>query len=270
LASGHATYLYCLLRRARAPDLSRAPTGLPGLGRPRALDAGKGLWLIAADAPLALFGEAVLERGLRDLQWVSARALPHEAMVEHAARGGPVLPMRLFTLFRGDERALAHVRGERRRIDRVLERVAGREEWGARVLLDERRALVAARARAAKEAGKAARAAGGNRASAGLSFLTRKKAEQELAARLLATARAAADALFDELSARSDDARRRPPPPGEVGKRALLDGAFLVKASKGRAWNVAAARRAKSLAALGLVLEVTGPWPPYNFLAVGA
>jgi len=52
LASGHATYLYCLLRRSRAPDLSRAPAELPGLGRPRALDAGKGLWLIAADAPL--------------------------------------------------------------------------------------------------------------------------------------------------------------------------------------------------------------------------
>ena len=35
-----ATYVYCLVQRARAPVLTRAPRGLPGTGRLRALDTG--------------------------------------------------------------------------------------------------------------------------------------------------------------------------------------------------------------------------------------
>src|SRR5439155_1170200 len=65
-----ATYVYCLVQRARAPVLTRAPRGLPGTGRLRALDTGEGLWLVVAQAPLARdrrdqFGHAVsrLEEG---------------------------------------------------------------------------------------------------------------------------------------------------------------------------------------------------------------
>jgi len=48
-----ATYLYCLVRAPEKPSLAGAPPGLPGLSPPRALAAGDGLWLIAADAPLS-------------------------------------------------------------------------------------------------------------------------------------------------------------------------------------------------------------------------
>ena len=38
-----ATYLYCLVRSAKEPSLRTAPPGLPGAGRPRAIDAGPGI-----------------------------------------------------------------------------------------------------------------------------------------------------------------------------------------------------------------------------------
>ena len=138
-----ATYLYCLVRQDRAPVLARAPRGLPATGRARALDAGDGLWLVVADAPLSRYGSAPLETHLRDLEWVAACATAHEAVVEFAARGATTVPLKLFTLFNGDERAVAHIRRLRPTIDRVLDRVAGRQEWGVRVRLDE----VAARRR---------------------------------------------------------------------------------------------------------------------------
>jgi hypothetical protein len=270
MTSRTATYLYCLVQSARAPSLRRAPAGLPGAQKPRLLDVGSGLWCVVADAPLERYGEEPIARGLKDLKWVSACALAHEAVVEHAALLGTVLPMKLFTLFHDDARALEHVRRQRRQIERVLGRVKGREEWGVRVLLDEVRALASARAQAARGAAKMARAAGAKKASAGVAFLARKKAEHDLAASLLDDARSAADALFEALSKRADDAHRRPPPPGEIGKRALLDAAFLVGAKKGRGFRAAAEKQRDALAGAGLVVEVTGPWPPYNFLAVGA
>ena len=45
-----ATYLYCLVRSSRAPSLRGSPAGLPGAAPPRTIDAGNGLWLVAADA----------------------------------------------------------------------------------------------------------------------------------------------------------------------------------------------------------------------------
>jgi hypothetical protein len=252
-----ATYLYCLVAADKRPGLGAMPQGLPGTGAPRALEAGGGVWLIAADAPLQRYGEKAIEEGLKDLTWVSGCAVPHEAVVEHFARSGTVIPMKLFTLFNSDERALEHVRKDRRRIDRLVERLDGREEWGVRCILDEVSALRRARSEAAKEA----------RGSPGAAFLLRKKKEADAARELLERARERAAGLFELLSRKADDARRRAPPPGEVGKRVLLDGAFLVRRGKVAAFKIALEREVKKLEPLGYQVTLTGPWPPYNFVA---
>jgi hypothetical protein len=251
-----ATYLYCLVQSAREPSLRGAPAGLPGAGRPRAIDAGDGLWLVAADAPLDRYGEKSIERGLKDLAWVSSVAVPHEAVVEHLARnGGDVVPMKLFTLFHSDARALEHVKAQRKRIDRLMERISGREEWGLRVLLDEVAALRRAREEAQTVSGGAP----------GAAFLLRKKKEHDAARELLDHARNRADEVFERLAAKADDARRRPPPPGEIGKRVLLDAAFLVERKKVKSFQAAVRTETKKLADRDYHLTLTGPWPAYTF-----
>jgi hypothetical protein len=252
-----ATYLYCLVHADKAPSLRGAPAGLPGAGKPRTIDAGGGLWLVAADAPLDRYGEKPIEKGLQDLAWVSSVAVPHEAVIEHLARAGTVVPMKLLTLFNSDDRALEHVAKERRRIDRVVERIEGREEWGLRVTLDELSAIGKARSEAHKIA---------DRGSPGAAFLLRKKKEQDAARELLENARDRADELYEELAKKADDARRRPPPPGEIGKRVLLDAAFLLRRGKTKPFQAAVRGQAKKLASLGYEITLTGPWPAYNFV----
>ena len=256
-----ATYLYCLVHTPKAPSLAKVPAGLPGTSAPRALPAGRGLWLVAADAPLDLYGEKPIEAGLHDLAWVSARAMPHEAVVEHLSRKGTVVPMKLFTLFNSDERALEHVARDRKRIDRIVTRLAGREEWGVRLTLDEINALRRARDEAAQSAPKGA---------TGSAFLLRKKKEQDAARELLDHARERADELFEELAKKAAEARRRPPPPGEAGKRVLLDAAFLLPRAKLKPFQALVKSRGADLAKLGYELEITGPWPPYNFVGDAA
>jgi len=252
-----ATYLYCLVHSPREPSLRDAPAGLPGAGRPRAIDAGGGLWLVAADAPLEQYGEKPIERGLKDLAWVSSVAVPHEAIVEHLAKNGTaVVPMKLFTLFRNDERALDHVKGQRKRIDRLIERIGGREEWGLRVLLDEVAAL-----RRAREEGQTVAAD-----APGTAFLLRRKKEHDAAREVIEHARNRADEVFERVAAKADDARRRPPPPGEIGKRVLLDAAFLVPRTKMKAFQAAVRTETRKLAGRDYQLTLTGPWPAYTFV----
>jgi hypothetical protein len=251
------TYVYCLVHAGRAPRLARAPRGLPGAGRVRALEAGDGLWLLVADAPLARYGEAALESRLRDLEWVAACATAHEAVVEAAARGATALPLKLFTLFTSDERAVAHIRRLRPSIDRVIGRVAGRQEWGVRVRLDE----PAARRR---QAARARRATAG--VSSGTRFLILKKEQQQAVREALARGRADVDAAFEALADIADDARRRPPDSVEGAARLVLDAAFLLVPARVPRFKKLARATAARLAGHGYELTLSGPWPPYNFV----
>jgi len=130
-------------------------------------------------------------------------------VIEFAGRSGTVLPMKLFTLFNSDDRALQHVAEQRKRIDRLLERLAGREEWGVRMLLDEPRAA----GRLAKIAREEAKG------SSGTEFLLRKKKQRDLSRDVVERGAERATILFDELSRRTDDSRRRAPPAGAAGRR---------------------------------------------------
>lgn len=254
-----ATYVYCLLRSAAPPSLAGVPEGLPGAAAPRPLLLDDDLWLVVADAPLPEYDGAEIERRLSDLSWVSDRALAHERVVEHAAALGPALPMKLFTLFRSDERAVAHLRQQRDEIGRILDRIAGRVEWGVRILFREDEAR-------RKAVATIDPAMGGQRPSSGTSFLLRKKAEKESARDLAAGARAEVDRAYEELAARAAEARRRPPDSGEVGARLLLDAAFLVPSEEGEAFETEVRRVAGWLAARDCEVTLTGPWPAYNFL----
>jgi Gas vesicle synthesis protein GvpL/GvpF len=250
-----ATYLYCLVHAERAPSLTRAPRGLPETGALRLLPAGDDLWLVAADAPLARYGSAPVERGLRDLEWVAVRGAAHARVVEHFARRLTTLPMRLFTLFNADARAVAHVRGDEARVRRVLARVDGCAEWGVRVRLDP--ALARRRARRAPLP-----AADGH---AGTRFLLAKKQQRDVARTVLTEGRAAVEATFETLAGLAEASRRRPSDELE-GSRVVLDAALLVAGRRAGEVKRAVRRATVALGALGYRLTLTGPWPVYSFV----
>jgi hypothetical protein len=252
-----ATYLYSVLDSAAEPAGDSAPAGLPGMGPLRWLPVDKGLWLAAADAPLDRYDTAAIEKGLKDLEWVSACAVAHERVVEHVSRLGTAIPMKLFTLFTTDERAVAHVARSRARLRAVLGRLAGRQEWGVRISVDDVQARSAARQRAE-------RAAEG--LTSGARFLTLKGQENREVREIVDRGRGEAEAAFADVGRHADDTRRREPAAAEPGLRLLLDAAFLVRVGKAGAFREAVRRQAERLAPRGYRVVLTGPWPAYNFV----
>jgi hypothetical protein len=258
------SYVYGLVRSRRAPRVKEK--ALPGMGEPRTVDAGSGLWIAVSDAPARAYSAEAIERGLRNLSWVSACAAAHEAVVEELARAQATVPMKLFTLFTNDTRAIAHIAKIRRRLERVLDRVEGCEEWGLRVYFDERRAY----GEAAKSARHEAR-----RLSSGAGFLLLKKRQQEAQQGAVTDAREDAESLFDALGRRAKDARRRASmqpmdplgiPQAGAGARLLLDAFFLVRRAKVAGFRAAAKKSAAKIERPGLEVRLSGPWPPYNFV----
>jgi hypothetical protein len=255
-----ATYVYCLVQSPGPPLLEGVPSGLPETSPVRALPLGHGLWAMVAGAPLPEYGSEEIDARLAEIDWVSDRALAHEEVVEHFAAAHPVLPMKLFTLFTDDERALAALDARREEIGRALARIAGRVEWGVRILFHETKARRTAADAVAREEPAGAPGASGK------GFLLRKKVEQDSARTLTARVRAEADRAYEELARHAAEARRREPVAGEAGARLLLDAAFLVPREDGERFEEAVARWADQLAGQACEVTLTGPWPPYNFI----
>lgn len=252
-----ATYVYCVLHRRGKPAMSRPSKGLEGMSAPRLLDLGEGLWLVVADAPLERYGSAPIEAKLGDLDWVSRCALDHESVIEHMSRHGTVIPMKLFTLFSTDDRARSHFGRTRKRIDRLIRRITGRDEWGVRVSMDER---VVVKSRLDGQSRPP-------RATSGTAFLMGKKKEKDAARGLVDEAKGEAERVFQTLSRHADDERQRTPVQTGGSVRLLLDATFLVPSEHASRFKETVRALARALEPKGYRVTLTGPWPPYTFVA---
>lgn len=248
-------------RRTTAPSHPR--TTAPSHPRPTAPSHRD--WLIVSSVPAHEYDEAALERGLPRIAWVGQRAMAHEAVVEHFLASPAVLPMQLFALFTSDERAIEHVTRDRRRIAKILARIERQLEWGLRLTWDESAARKTVEAK--HRAGKAGRAGGAGGVVSGSSYLARKRDLLDVNRVQLKAARAEADRLYRAMSRDASASKRRTATEKAApGSRLLLDAAFLVPAKRAAAFQASTRRSAKKLAPSGLVVSLTGPWPPYNFI----
>ena len=210
-------------------------------------------WLVVSTVPERDYGEAALEQGLQDLEWVAPRAVAHESVVEHFLAAPALLPMQIFTLFTGDERAVEHVVRDRRRITPILKRIERKVEWGLRLSWSPDAPPSGPRAR--------------SKPKSGADYLVRKREQRDLAQSMLKKARTQANRMYKAVSREADSARRRTATEQAApASRLLLDAAFLVPAGRTAVFRSAVGRHARALEGSGLTMSLTGPWPAYNFI----
>lgn len=251
-----ATYLYCVVQ-SRDPTrleaaLADVPAGVDSTGPVRLLDAGGTIRLVVADAPLPQWSSETVSASLSDLDWVSRCALAHEAVIEHVMAHVDLLPVKLFTLYASDARALADLAQRRASIDDAFDRLAGAWEWGVRIARSDRTATPAGER---------------ERPSSGTEFLRRKREDREGRSRHHARAREHAERIAEQLEALATAAHRAPLPDDEAGRRVLVDLALLVPRDDTERLEKAVATAA---ATADVQVTLTGPWPPYHFVAGSA
>jgi hypothetical protein len=130
-----ACYVFCIIECSAKPSPPNDVPTLPLGSGPRTLALAPGLWLAVADVPVKEYSRPAIEQCLRDLDCVSMRALAHEATIAGFFRRWPVIPLKLFTIFATEERALAHVRRRLTRVRRLFGSLRDHEEWGIRLTI---------------------------------------------------------------------------------------------------------------------------------------
>jgi gas vesicle protein GvpL/GvpF len=260
-----AFYVYCIAESAAA-------AGLPAESLPAAIEDGakldwvvsEGLAALSSRVSLGSYSEERLAEHLSDASWTAARAMRHETIAEYVAKRAAIVPLRFGTIFlerAGIERMLSD---KGRELRELLERLRGREEWGVNVFCDQATLMAGITSVSPVLRELAERAA---QASPGQSYLMQKKID----ALRVDEARTALKRIIDEiektLGEQSDDAKRLRVLKVEATEHGELKAkfAFLIKKTEFDAFRDAAERLAQEHQDAGVRLELTGPWPAYNF-----
>ncbi|HVW44805.1 MAG TPA: GvpL/GvpF family gas vesicle protein [Amycolatopsis sp.] len=254
MTDDYGIWLYAVTGRADPAGLGR----LPGVaGEPVRRVEAAGLTAVVGDVPLDAFGEEALHRNLEDLDWLAGVARAHDAVVATVPAGGPVVPVRLATVYRDDDSVRAML--ERRAADfhRALERVTGRTEWGVKLF-------------AAEPTDEPATAdAGPSRRGAGTAYLARRRAVLAWRERQDERAAEQAEKVHQRLFSLAAAGRAHPPQSralAEDNGRMIRNLAYLVDDASGTAFAEAVAACDRENDAISV--QLTGPWPPYSFAAM--
>jgi gas vesicle protein GvpL/GvpF len=245
-AAPTALYVYGVVPAGTDLELSGAGVGSSDV---RVLTEGE-LGAIVGAVPLEKFGEEPLRRNLEDRDWLERTAQAHEAVLERALGTTTVIPFRIATLYGAEAHLLEFLASNRVALLRLLEQLEGKVELGVKAYFD----------RGAKS--------DASEAESGSDYLRRRQAEQEAARDADAFALDCARTSHEHLATAALEARSNRPQASELSGRTeqmLLNGAYLVERGDERLER-ALRELEKHFGPQGVTYELTGPWPPYNFV----
>ena len=253
---GEAVYLYCLARDVGDPPAIVGP-GLVGerLNSIRFRDVTAVVCVVKVDD----FCGPAAEARMRDLTWMAPRACRHETVVEAIMRASPVMPARFGTLFSSREGLIAWLAIHYVAISRTLDRLGGHEEWAVKGRLNRRAAeaplLAAALARSVAAA------------SPGARYLEERRIRAGIGQDLNVWLQTLCGQVVGQLREHAAEFRERAVAPSVPDKDGvpILNWAFLVPCGSVGDFRACVQRITAAHADHGVVLDCSGPWPPYSF-----
>jgi hypothetical protein len=219
---------------------------------------------LASRVSLDDYNEESLAKHLTDPTWTATRAMRHEQVMEHFTRRATVVPLRFGSIYlerSSVEQMLAEKSGE---LSSLLERLSGRVEWGVNVYCDRNQLLAGITLVSPKLKELVAQA---QNASPGQAYLINKKVETLKTDEARTELSRIVEQVQQDLAKVSDDSKRLRILKVEATEFGELKGkfAFLIKHDSFDSFRDEAERIAREYQPAGVKLELTGPWPAYNF-----
>jgi len=266
--SALAFYVYCIAESAATAELP--PDSLPAAIE----DDSKLEWIsvntvsaLVSRVPRESYSEETLAEHLTDATWTAIRAMRHETVVEYVAKRTSVVPLRFGTIYLEREGIQQMLVGRSRELEDIIEHLRGREEWGVNVYCDRAVLLSSITSVSPVLRDLVQRA---EQAPPGQSYLMQKKIETLKVDEARTAVNRIVEQIEEKLKVKTDDARRLRILKVETTEHGELKAkfAFLVKRPAFEEFRDTAERLAQEHQAAGVRLELTGPWPVYNFVTM--
>jgi hypothetical protein len=228
---------------------------LPGRGIDGAsveLVEANGLAALVSRLDRTRYGEDVWRAHAEDPDWLAVFATQHQEVLGAVASSSDVLPFRIPGMYDDEARLLVVLEAEHDPLRRGLQAIAGHVEWGVKIFLtgqpDEEPA---------------------EQPRSGKDYLRRRSAEIGSRERAADVRRSQVLDAYGRIANASTRSVVNAPQDPALSKRSepmLLNSAHLVPRDREEPFFAMLGEVQEALRGAGMVVEVSGPWPAYNFV----
>jgi hypothetical protein len=202
------------------------------------------------------------------MAWLERTARAHEAVLEATLAQSTLVPLRMCTLYESADGVRRMLVERHEVLLAALDGLDGRYEWAVKVIVDRDRLMDAARRAVAPDDPAGSSASRGE----GGAYLLKRRSDRAV--------REAADALRADIAERvharlqdwAIDAVTRPAQNPELSGHEgdmALNGAYLVERERTDDLRGLIAELEEHHRQWGVRIDLSGPWPPYNFVPGG-
>jgi hypothetical protein len=224
---------------------------------------------LVSQVSLQEFGQETLEANLSDPHWLEEKVRAHQAVLETASADGSLIPMKFCTIYLSEKSIQQMLIDYSVEFVETLDRLKGKQEWGVKVYCD--REMLSRHVEESDEKVKMLQTEV-TRKPSGVAYFARKKLEETVEEEAERVSDMRAQNSHDRLADCAVDSRVTSLLSKEVTGRAdemVLNGAYLVAAENMADFQTEFESLENENGSFGFHYELTGPWPPYNFVAIG-
>jgi hypothetical protein len=211
------------------------------------------------------FSEATLNTRIRDLDWLSPRAVRHHEVVDQLyARCKLLLPLAFGAIFRSLESLVERLSSQEGELATRLERLRGREQWDLRLSSDQERFGERLRRHSAALQQMEVELTS---KPPGTRFLLEKKLRNLAASEAKRIATGVRSEVHQRLSDLAVEAHRDELPAAAQSPAVRLElrSSYLIEEAGAVGLRLAVEKLSQKYAPLGYRFELTGPWPAFTF-----
>ena len=226
----------------------------------------KDLGAVVSTINLSDFGESELKKKLDDLKWTKRTVLNHQRVINKVMDGRTVIPMRFGIVYKKKEQIETVLKKNYRKFRSILESLANKKEWGVKVFCDQSRLIskIQANDSAIKKLREQLKTS-----PEGNKFFLQKKIDAIIELRTEEETNKYSKTFLERLSKDSDEYVLNDTSPKELTGRndeMIINTAYLVDDKNFLKFEKELIDLKDKYPKNGFLFELSGPWPPYNFV----
>ncbi|MFH1903957.1 MAG: GvpL/GvpF family gas vesicle protein [bacterium] len=261
-------YLYCIREKTEGV-VAFSAKGIDGKGKVFTLPY-RELEAVVSNISLEEFGSSKIQKKAQeDPIWIKEKALAHEEVIEKSMNNNKILgliPMRFGIIFKNKARLEEILDKDYSKIKDSLEKIRGKQEWGVKVYLKDRKKFE----QMIKEKNKTIKGKEKEIAALdeGMAFFMEEELKEVISREVEKNLANIAEVFFKSLKKHAVESVENKILGKELTGRQelmILNTAYLVAKEKISDFKKEADNLNQGMQTKGFYLESTGPWPAYNF-----
>lgn len=227
----------------------------------------KDIETVVSEVDLRQFGEKeILGKLEQDTKWTERSVKLYHDIIVKVSNGETVIPLKFGTLFRTRKNLEAMLKKSYRKFKTILGQLKDKEEWGVNVYLD-RQKFVKKLGEKDKEIKQFEKRK--VKAPEGMKWYADRKIDEVIRKKFGDAVETYLSKIVQELERQVEKVAINEPMPREItGREIVLSSACLIKKEAVESFKEKMEMFFKDLGEIGFVAEITGPWPPYNFVEI--